>query len=373
MTTTKASPRVVSKVLVTPVGMQCNMACEYCCNQFCSDFVPRPVVTMPLGLLDRLYEGLTEVASPRCTIIWHGGEPTFAGPAYLRSAIEHQAILRQRGIVVQNCLQTNATRLTDEWCELFRQYGVRPSISLDGPPTFHDRYRRTRSGHPTYGRARRGLDLLRKHDVRHGLLVVVTRSMVPHADQVFDWLQSEEIRHVDLLPCFEPELIVDGRQHLSPTPDEYGRFMTDLFDRWWLNDDPGLDIRTFRDVLRSLVGGQPYVCSWRGSCSWIVSVNERGEVYPCARYHGLPDTSLGSLTTDTLSDLIRGRKHQELRLRMESGQQDCRTCRWLSACGGGCPFARYALRQDFSSPYYYCRSRQLMFEHISRRVEEASV
>ena len=45
-----------------------------------------------------------------------------------------------RGRSIDNCIQTNGTLLTDEWCEFFRENNWLVGVSIDGPQEFHDEY-----------------------------------------------------------------------------------------------------------------------------------------------------------------------------------------------------------------------------------------
>lgn len=53
-----------------------------------------------------------------------------------------------RGRTIDNCIQTNGTMLTDEWCEFFRENNWLVGVSIDGPQEFHDEYRKIKWGSP---------------------------------------------------------------------------------------------------------------------------------------------------------------------------------------------------------------------------------
>ena len=54
--------------------------------------------------------------SPNIQFVWHGGEATIRPIEFYRKAIALQAKYGQ-GMAIENCLQTNGTLLTDEWCK----------------------------------------------------------------------------------------------------------------------------------------------------------------------------------------------------------------------------------------------------------------
>ena len=59
-------------------------------------------------------------------------------------------MLKREGQVITNSIQTNATRLNDEWITLFASMRFDVGVSIDGPREIHDRHRRTVSGRPTW-------------------------------------------------------------------------------------------------------------------------------------------------------------------------------------------------------------------------------
>ena len=63
--------------------------------------------------------------------------------------------------------------LTDEWCEFFRENNFLVGVSIDGPQEFHDEYRRTATGKPTFHKVMQGIRLLNKHNVEWNALAVV--------------------------------------------------------------------------------------------------------------------------------------------------------------------------------------------------------
>jgi len=108
----------ISKLLITPVGLSCNLRCDYCYNAVVRG-PSRKLNLMSLDLLAKLYHDFLAVAAHRVVIIWHGGEPTLAGLEFFEQAVNLQSVLCESGITVENCIQTNATLLTPKWCQFF--------------------------------------------------------------------------------------------------------------------------------------------------------------------------------------------------------------------------------------------------------------
>ncbi len=53
-------------------------------------------------------------------------------------------------MTVQYSIQTNGTKLDDEWCEFFRTHNFLVGLSMDGPQELHDAYRVDKGGKGTF-------------------------------------------------------------------------------------------------------------------------------------------------------------------------------------------------------------------------------
>ena len=88
--------------------------------------------------------------------VWHGGEVTVLPVEFYRKALWLQERFRRPGQTVLNTVQTNATRLSDEWLAFLHDHDIGVGVSLDGPPEIHDARRVDAAGRPTLGTRARG-------------------------------------------------------------------------------------------------------------------------------------------------------------------------------------------------------------------------
>ena len=136
-------------VMAKPAGALCNLRCDYCYYlEKAHMYADNSRHIMTDELLERFIEQyLSSQTMNEVLFCWHGGETLMRPLSFYRRVVELQ---RQyaRGRVVDNCIQTNGTMLTDEWCRFFAEQHWLVGISIDGPQEFHDEYRRTKSGGP---------------------------------------------------------------------------------------------------------------------------------------------------------------------------------------------------------------------------------
>ena len=69
------------------------------------------------------------------------------------------------GRIIDNCIQTNGTLLTDEWCRFFKDHNWLVGVSIDGTRDMHDRFRLDRPGQPSFDKVMQGIALLDRHGV----------------------------------------------------------------------------------------------------------------------------------------------------------------------------------------------------------------
>jgi len=126
--------------------------------------------------------------------------------------------IRWQPLVYENSMQTNGTLLNDDWCRFFKEHNFLIGISLDGPAFLHDRFRRSKSGHPTFKKVMRGVRLLQKHGVDHNILVAVNRVNADYPLEVYRFLRDEVratwIQFIPVLerlsPSGERSIVQDG-------------------------------------------------------------------------------------------------------------------------------------------------------------------
>lgn len=138
--------------LVLELTWQCNLRCEYCIysehyretrgygNQRMTFETAKRAIDMFLARSSR--------AKDRC-IAFFGGEPLLCFPL-LKACVEYADSVVQDSRNLNYRITTNGTLLTPEVVSFLVKNEVRIGISLDGPQTIHDRYRRYPAGQGTF-------------------------------------------------------------------------------------------------------------------------------------------------------------------------------------------------------------------------------
>src|ERR1700736_2746420 len=128
---------------IVKVASRCNLNCSYCYvyNKADASWRTRPALmseTTFSATLARIRRHLERSGQQEVTILFHGGEPTLIGSARLASMC---AAARERLsdlATVKLSIQTNGTRLNQDWAAVLRDNQVQVGISLDGPKEVND-------------------------------------------------------------------------------------------------------------------------------------------------------------------------------------------------------------------------------------------
>jgi len=99
-----------SKIFITSVGFDCNLACNYCYNATndCRKITEKPLYLISNEILAKIFVLIKPYLNDKLLIIWHGGEPLLAGKDFFRRAHKLAEQLLAP-IKIDYGVQTNAT------------------------------------------------------------------------------------------------------------------------------------------------------------------------------------------------------------------------------------------------------------------------
>ncbi len=234
----KPAARAPFQVMVKPIGALCNLDCEYCYYLDKSSMFKGSKFRITDEILEKHIKDYIEGQPDGCReagFTWQGGEPTLLGIDFFSKALKLQDKYRKTGLEITNAIQTNGTKLDDRWCKFLKQNDFLVGISLDGPKSLHDRYRKTRDGKGSFQQVKRGLDKLIKHQVEFNVLTAVQRDNGDHPLEVYRALKEFGIQHIQFIPIVER--LGDGAvTERSILPEQYGKFLNSIFDEWLAAD-----------------------------------------------------------------------------------------------------------------------------------------
>ena len=366
-------------VMLKPAGSLCNLRCKYCYYlEKNALYTEQKNHVISDEMLDKFIREYIEAqTSPDVLFCWHGGETLMRPISFYRRAIELQRKYA-RGRRIDNTIQTNATMLTDEWCEFFRENNFLVGVSIDGPQEFHDEYRRTATGKPTFHKVMQGIRLLNKHIVEWNALAVVNDFNADYPLEFYNFFKEIGCHYIQFTPIVERRIERNDGLSLAPgmeeggelvdfsvTPEQWGKFLCTIFDEWVRHDVGTYFIQIFDATLANWVGVQPGLCSLAKECGHAGVMEFNGDVYSCDHFV-YPEHLLGNINEKTITEMMYGEKQREFaKLKHELLPQQCRECPVEFACHGECPKNRFT-RDKYGNPglNYLCKGYRQFFEHV---------
>jgi uncharacterized protein len=375
------SPAAVH-ILAKPTGAICNLGCTYCFFLDKELLYEGDRFRMSDEMLDTYIRQLIDAhQTPQVTVAWQGGEPTLMGLDYYRRAMELENQYRKPGMTFLNTIQTNGTLLTDEWCEFFAEHDFLVGISIDGPRELHDAYRVTKQGKGTFEKVMRGLRLLQKHSVEYNVLTTVNRLTGDYPLEVYrflrddvgtDWMQfipvvervDAEGNPADLRGGFASER--------SVRPEQFGTFLTTVFDEWVRHDVGEVFIQTFEATARNFAGlEQSGMCVFNETCGLGLALEHNGDLYSCDHFVD-PEFLVGNIGDAPIGDLISRRQQYDFgQDKLNSLPRYCMECDVRFACHGECPKNRFIATPDGEPGLnYLCAGFKEFFHHVDSPVRQ---
>jgi uncharacterized protein len=226
---------------------------------------------------------------------WHGGEPLLAGIDFYRKVMKLQSVHIPSGKTILNGIQTNGTLIDEEWCRFIAGNGFLVGLSIDGPSDFQDLFRRTRDNKGTFEKVKRGYQFLKRFGVIPEILCVVNAENVKHPLVIYDFFKKMGAKFITFLPL----VIFDSNSATgvsceSVPPEEFGHFLSEVFDAWVENDIGEIKIQIFEEAARTAFNQDHTLCIFKVNCGGVPVIEHNGDFYSCDHYVN-KDYLLGNL------------------------------------------------------------------------------
>ena len=368
-------------VMLKPAGAHCNLACKYCYyleKNNLYDKSHRHI--MSDEMLEQFTREYIEAQTmPQVLFTWHGGEPLVRSIDFYKKALTLQKKYA-RGRRIDNVIQTNGTMLTDEWCEFFAQNNWLVGISIDGPQEYHDHYRLTTTGNPSWQKVIHGIELLKKHHVEWNAMAVVNAYNADHPLEFYHFFKDNGCQYLQFTPIVERltkhqdgrtlASLADDKEiplaDFSVTPEQWGSFLCAIFDEWVRNDVGKMFVEIFDCTLANWMGVLPGICAYSKNCGHAGVMEHNGDVYSCDHFV-FPEYKLGNIRDHTLIEMLYGDKqHAFSRLKHTSLPRQCKECDMEFACHGECPKNRFE-KDKYGEPglNYLCKGYYQYYSHVA--------
>ncbi|MEV4350032.1 cyclophane-forming radical SAM peptide maturase AmcB [Actinoplanes sp. NPDC049596] len=302
---------------------------------------------------------LDQNADHSVNVVWHGGEPlALPVPEFIRRLESFEA-LRRAGRV-RHTVQTNGMLINEAWCDVFLEYGFNVGISIDGPREANLN-RVNWAGRPFFDHILRGIETLKKREVKFSAICVVTPETVGRPNQLLDFFDSLGASHVG----FNVEEI-EGQNIARPDVDESA--VAGFWDAVVRHQRRGTGVRV-REIQRLV----DYLTLARNGKKqlWLDTPNDPG---PAVSWDGrvvlmspelmgtraphYDDFIVGNILDESLPSMLARAHEVKYVSEFMHGLAECETtCSFWDMCRGAQASNRYAERSHFAvTETAHCRN-----------------
>ena len=254
---------------------------------------------------------IASVTGDEVVFSWQGGEPTLMGLDFFRKVVALQRKHAKSGQRIENDLQTNGTLLDEDWARFLKEHRFLVGLSIDGPRDIHDHYRITKRGEPTFDKVCAAAKMLRRFGVQFNTLTCVNRYNASRPLDVYRFLRRElGSTYLQFIPIVEIKgFETTAPQHWDPArlpvvgspqsrpdhpesvvtpwsvdPDEYGYFLSKVWDEWLARDYGKVLVNFCETLVVQHMGMPSQVCIHSEICGKGVAIEHDGSVYSCDHY-----------------------------------------------------------------------------------------
>lgn len=352
-------------VMLKPIGAVCNLRCNYCYYLEKKNLYPdsKNFVMSEQVLEEFIEQYMNSQTTRQILFTWHGGETLMRPISFFQKAMDLQRKYAH-GRRIDNCLQTNGTLLTDQWCQFFKDNNFLIGISVDGPQHCHDRYRKTKDNRPSFYHVMKGIALLKKYDIEFNIMGVVNDYNVDYPLEFYNFFKEIDCRYIQFAPIVER---IEGEYAPWNVPAaKWGDFLIAIFDEWVKKDVGSYFIQYFDSTLANWVGQQPGVCTLAKTCGHAGVMEFNGDIYSCDHFV-YPEYKLGNIRSQTLTQMMYS--PQQIKFgndKYDKLPRQCKECQFLFACYGECPKNRIVKTKDGEDGLnYLCQGYYRFFKHVA--------
>lgn len=347
------------------VTERCNLECRYC---YVLQRKERGPDCSP-ELCGRFVDFALRESDERLKITFFGGEPLLR-PDLIRHTIEYGgAAAVEQGKELSFHVVTNGTLIDDAIGDFIAARRIGLEVSIDGPPSVHNRNRPYSDGSGSftavYSNLCRFVDRHPNHPV--SIFSVMT------GPESLPWLhalcRAIDAESFTANPCREP---IDRQDSKGGAVDSGYRFWAKRLESFKddvLKGETDLDREVSRHAASFLGAGPPPRCG-AGVDATIVTWS--GQIFPCPMFVGHANMVIGDIEAGFYEKKVEA-------FLKRIGASRCRKCRAKLICGSGCAYDAYEQSGRIDMPAravcrttrdYATRIEKTMVELASRAPEK---
>ena len=341
-------------VMIIPT-LSCPSNCKYCWGSENTSEV------MDIEIVKEISQWLNGFKDDYVHFTFHGGEPLIPGYDFYSKALPLlKEVPKQNGFSIQS----NLWLLDEKLAELFKEYDVSLSTSIDGPKEIND-YQR---GEGYFDKTIKAIEIAEEHDINVNYVCTFTSYSKDFKDEIYEFFKS---RHASLkMHAALPSLRGDNADPWALKQSEHGQLLIDLLDKY-LYDLEEFTIKDFDHIAKSSFIRRGTLCTFADCIGTTLAVGYDGSIYPCYRFVGMPDYIMGNdKDKPSMEELESSDAFKKLNEFREFVKEDCKDCTFMKFCLGGCPYNGIVASHSPKAVDPQCDAYKMIFGEVSKRANK---
>lgn len=311
--------------IIMKVTNNCNLQCKHCYEAEGQFKDSASIMT-----LDVLKNTIKKVQSEyqKVIYIWFGGEPLLAGLNFFEKAVEYQKLYTNNNII-QNRIQTNGTRLSNEFIEFFKRNSFNVSISFDGLYNDFLRY--------DSNLVLDCIERCKSRKLRVNIISTICSETSDKQIENYNYFKKQGL-FMKFNPIFpagaakkNSKYLLDEKKYIQDTKE---------FFKYWINDENAVPVSSFVQYTKMYLGYGERNCIY-GACLYkVLNVEPNGVIFPCSRYSKNKYIIGNIFDFQNLSEAFKTENFNNIVLQGITRREKCKKeCKLYEFCSGGCSSA----------------------------------
>ena len=319
--------------VLTTLG--CNFGCPYCFETRRNVQLNEHVENAIVNFIEKQSDGKKYVH-----IDWYGGEPLLNMDSIIRISERMIKLAEEKGFTYYASITTNGYLLTEKNLNLLLKYNVKSAqITIDGPKRIHDKMRPLVNKMGTYDVILNNIRNASKH-ININLRVNINNETYPYVDELFEDLVGID----NLYLAIKAIVPASYKDYNAPTvtAENYAKIVVEKY----LNAKK-MGLNTALDKL--FEGSVHRYCIVDSDSQFIISPT--GRLFKCGESYLDDEPGIigqinedGELEIDEMKKTFWDKDPCEF--------EECKKCKVLPLCLGGCQMKRLIKKTESCSPEY---------------------
>ncbi len=344
-------------VMIIPT-MGCPANCSYCWSSETTSLV------MSQETIDQTVEWLKEFKNEPTTFTFHGGEPLLASYDFYLHALD-KISTELDFLYPAFAIQTNLWMMNDKLAKLFKKYEIPIGSSLDGPKEFNDIQR----GKDYYEKTMKGYEIAKDNDLRVSFISTFTNYSIKHKEEIFEFFKDNGL-NMKIHPAL-PSIKSHKSDNFVLDTEDYGELLLYLLDQY-LDLADKVELKNIDHLCKGVFRKSGCVCTYVDCMDSTFAVGPEGNIYPCYRFVDMEDYVIGHVSDKPSYDELMNTKAEKLlREYKEFVDEDCRDCKHIDYCRGGCPYnALVVSNHEVDCVDPHCTAYKMIFDKIDELLNQ---